>query len=92
MAWTEDNFPPIMKNLLPTIREKAIDLANGLVEEGFDTDEAIPTAIVQAKEWAVENAIAAPLDGEATGPETLNIDDSDEENIYTNVAGVTREQ
>ena len=40
-----------MKNLLPLVREKAIEIANALLTEGMDQGMAIRVAIAKAKEW-----------------------------------------
>jgi|SRR5699024_110806 len=55
MVWTLDDYPDSMKNLSKTTRKKAIDIANAMVEEGYEDDRAIPIAIEQAKDWH-ENA------------------------------------
>jgi uncharacterized protein YdaT len=41
-----------MSNLPLVIREKAIEIANALLAEGYDEGRAIRIAIVQAKRWA----------------------------------------
>ena len=41
-----------MRNLPPLVREKAIDIANALLEEGMEEGKAIRIAIAKAKEWA----------------------------------------
>ena len=41
-----------MKNLPPVLREKAIEIANALLEGGMDEGKAIRIAIAKAKEWA----------------------------------------
>lgn len=51
MPWTKKDYPDSMKNLDPNIREKAIEIANELVEDGYEDQRAIPIAITQAKEW-----------------------------------------
>ena len=53
MPWTKNDYPVSMKNLPTEVREKAIDIANALLEER-DMDEgiAIATAISRAKDWA----------------------------------------
>lgn len=40
-----------MKNLEKTTKKKAIDIANALMEEGYQEGQAIPIATEQAKEW-----------------------------------------
>ena len=41
-----------MSHLPEVIREKAIEIANALLEEGYDEGRAIRIAIAKAKEWA----------------------------------------
>lgn len=41
-----------MKNLHPVVREKAIEIANALLDEGYDEGRAIRIAIARAKEWS----------------------------------------
>jgi uncharacterized protein YdaT len=52
MPWNSDYFPASMKHLLPLVREKAIEIANALLEEGMEEGKAIRIAIAKAKEWA----------------------------------------
>lgn len=53
MAWTKNNYPDSMKNLDEKVRNKAIEIANALVEkEGMDEGKAIPIATSKAKDWA----------------------------------------
>jgi len=52
MPWTADYFPVSMKHLQPVVREKAIEIANALLDEGMDEGKAIRIAIAKAKEWA----------------------------------------
>lgn len=52
MPWTYDDYPNSMKNLDRVVREKAIDIANALLEDGYPDDRAIPIGIAQAKKWA----------------------------------------
>jgi len=52
MPWNETHFPRSMTNLPPLIREKAIEIANALLVEGYEEGRAIRIAIVQAKRWA----------------------------------------
>lgn len=55
MPWTKKNYPDSMKNLDKKVRDKAIEIANALVEKENKTEgTAIPIAISKAKEW-VEN-------------------------------------
>ncbi|MCK9270784.1 MAG: hypothetical protein WC271_10280 [Bacteroidales bacterium] len=53
MPWTKNDYPDSMKNLGKKVRDKAIEIANALVEEEkMDEGRAIPIAISKAKEWA----------------------------------------
>ena len=52
MPWNSTYCPVSMKNLPPVLREKAIEIANALLEEGMDEGKAIRIAIAKAKEWA----------------------------------------
>lgn len=51
MPWTKNDYPNAMKNLNESTRLKAIDIANAMVEDGYEEKRAIPIAINQAKEW-----------------------------------------
>ncbi len=55
MPWDETYYPPSMRNLAPQVRLKAIEIANALLEEGYDEGKAIRIAIAKAKEWAQKN-------------------------------------
>ncbi|HEX9144971.1 MAG TPA: hypothetical protein VGA09_11900 [Candidatus Binatia bacterium] len=52
MPWDEAYYPQSMQNLPLEIRLKAIEIANALLEEGYDEGKAIRIAIAKAKEWA----------------------------------------
>jgi len=41
-----------MEHLPPLVRSKAIEIANALLEEGYEEGMAIRIAIAKAKEWA----------------------------------------
>ena len=52
MPWTSTRYPPSMSHLPEPVREKAIEIANALLEEGMEEGKAIRIAIAKAKEWA----------------------------------------
>ena len=52
MPWSAWNYPPAMDKLDPVVRSKAIQIANALLDEGYDDGTAIRIAITRAKEWA----------------------------------------
>lgn len=51
MPWTSDDYPVSMKNLEPRVRDKAVEIANALLEDGYEEGRAIAIATAQAKEW-----------------------------------------
>ena len=52
MPWTEKNYPESLKNLTPEVRNKAIEIANALLEQGREEGSAIAIATAKAEEWA----------------------------------------
>ena len=52
MPWSDSHFPRSMASLPPLVRAKAIEIANALLERGYDEGTAIRIAIAQAKRWA----------------------------------------
>ncbi|HYC84857.1 MAG TPA: DUF2188 domain-containing protein [Chryseosolibacter sp.] len=56
MPWTKKDYPVSMKNLPKAVREKAIEIANALLEEArMKEGIVIATAISRAKDWAVNH-------------------------------------
>jgi uncharacterized protein YdaT len=51
MPWTDIDYPVSMRHLSGPVREKAIEIANALLDEGMDEGKAIRIAIAKAKEW-----------------------------------------
>ncbi|WP_168118848.1 DUF2188 domain-containing protein [Paenibacillus sp. HB172176] len=51
MPWTKDDYPDSLKNFMAPIRYKAIEIANALLEDGYEEGRAISIATEQAKEW-----------------------------------------
>ncbi|KTD22291.1 Uncharacterized protein conserved in bacteria [Legionella lansingensis] len=49
MPWTKSDYPDSMKNLDSSIRNKAIEIANKLLKEGYGEGRAIAIAIDRAK-------------------------------------------
>ncbi len=52
MPWTKDKYPQSMKNLTAETRAKAVEIANALLEEGYEEGRAISIATAQAEQWA----------------------------------------
>ncbi len=57
MPWTPDRYPPSMRRLAPSVRDKAIEIANALLAEGVDEGRAIRIAIASARQWAQRHAL-----------------------------------
>lgn len=56
MPWNKSNYPDSMKNLPAGVRNKAIEIANALLEErNMNEGIAIATGISRAKDWAEEH-------------------------------------
>ncbi|WP_235848361.1 DUF2188 domain-containing protein [Litchfieldia alkalitelluris] len=49
LVWTKNNYPEAMKNLTENIRNKAIEISNTLLEEGYEEGRAIAIGISQAE-------------------------------------------
>ena len=49
MPWTKSDYPDSMKNLDAATRNKAIEIANKLLKEGYEEGRAIAIAIAIAK-------------------------------------------
>jgi len=53
MMWSNSHFPAAMRSLTPSVRDKAIEIANSLVEQGgLDKQDVITTSISEARQWA----------------------------------------
>ena len=57
MIWTKKNYPKAMKNLEEKTRNKAIEIANSLLDDDFDEPRSIAIAIIQANQWASKRKI-----------------------------------
>lgn len=51
MPWNVNDYPASLKNFDNLLRKKIIDIANALLANGYDDNQAIPIAISQGKEW-----------------------------------------
>jgi uncharacterized protein YdaT len=51
MPWTHSTYPPSLKNLDESIRDKAVDIANALLEDGYVEGRALAIGTAQAKRW-----------------------------------------
>jgi len=56
MPWYNGDYPPSYKNQPTALREKAVEIANALLEEGAEEGVAIATGLKRAREYfAKEN-------------------------------------
>lgn len=51
MPWSKNDYPPSMKNLDSRIRNKAVEIANALLDEGYEEGRAIAIGTSKAEEW-----------------------------------------
>lgn len=59
MPWTQQRYPTAMRHLPETVRAKAIEIANALLDEGMPEGQAIRIAIAKAREWAQHHGVAS---------------------------------
>jgi len=52
MVWRIRNYPSEMRLLSPSIRAKAISIADSLLDERYLAEQAVTIAIAQAEDWA----------------------------------------
>jgi uncharacterized protein YdaT len=69
MPWSFEQYPASMKNLPPVVRQKAILIANALLEEGYPDGQAIRIAIARARIWAKRRTIRDILAYRGSGAE-----------------------
>ena len=50
MPWPKGDYPPSYKNLPLALREKAVEIANAILEESGDEGIAIATGLKRARE------------------------------------------
>lgn len=56
MPWNKNDYPSSMKNLPDKQRDKAIEIANALLTDGYEEGRAIPIAISTSEIWANNRA------------------------------------
>lgn len=55
MPWSQNDYPDSMKNLPDHVRNKAIEIANALLEERYSEGRAIAIGIAQARKYFEED-------------------------------------
>jgi uncharacterized protein YdaT len=55
MPWTHKDYPESLKNFTAPVRDKAVEIANALLKDGYEEGRAIAIATAQAKEWAEDH-------------------------------------
>lgn len=51
MPWSKDDYPDSFKNLNSDVRNKAIEIANALLEDDYEEGRAISIATAQAQKY-----------------------------------------
>ena len=51
MPWYNGDYPPSYKNQPKELREKAVEIANAMLEEGAEEGVAIATGLKRAREF-----------------------------------------
>jgi len=51
VPWSKGDYPVSFKNLDDEVRDKAIEIANALLKEGYEEGRAIPIALSKAKQF-----------------------------------------
>ena len=51
MPWYNGDYPPSYKNQPVKLREKAVEIANAMLEEGTEEGVAIATGLKRAREF-----------------------------------------
>lgn len=75
MPWTKNDFPDSLKNLNTKVRNKAIEIANTLVDdENMEEGRAIAIATSRAKDWAINRGSQSGKDNSDTDPKTHGMD------------------
>ena len=65
MPWTVNQPPESMRNLPPTVRRKAVEIANALLRERMDEGKAIRIATAKARAWALHEKRRREAEAEA---------------------------
>jgi uncharacterized protein YdaT len=60
MPWNQSYFPQSMRNISPLVREKAIEIANALLAQGYDEGKSIRIGIAQGKRLAEQGISQRP--------------------------------
>jgi uncharacterized protein YdaT len=62
MPWTKKDYPPAMKNLPVKVRNKAVEIANAILEEGkIDEGGVIAISISKAKDVVAGSTKKKPI-------------------------------
>jgi uncharacterized protein YdaT len=62
MPWDKKDPPDSIKNLEPPVKDKAVEIANKLIEKGYEEARAIPIAISRSKEWFENRGVTVSSD------------------------------
>jgi uncharacterized protein YdaT len=73
MPWSKGDYPQSLKNFEPRIRNKAVEIANALLKDGYEEGRAIAIATSQAKEWAEDHSVHKNRDDREEDEESNNL-------------------
>ncbi|GGF92503.1 DUF2188 domain-containing protein [Paenibacillus abyssi] len=73
MPWSKRDYPDSLKNFEPRVRNKAIEIANALLDDGSEEGRAIAIATAQAKEWAADHPQHTNEDSSGSGHANLHV-------------------
>jgi len=79
MPWSKGDYPPSYKNQPLALREKAVELANALLEEGVEEGIAIATGLKQARQ------LFRNMEKEHPKPEGLSIAEATDPSKLSNL-------
>lgn len=88
MPWDLSDYPDSFKNMDHVVKKKAIDIANALLDNGYEEGRAIPIATKQAREWAdnaSEEEIKSYKYGDAPDKQDKHEDTTNEELLDNDV-------
>ncbi|WP_336763678.1 DUF2188 domain-containing protein [Paenibacillus sp. USHLN196] len=66
MPWNKQDYPVSMKNLEPRVRHKAIEIANALLDDGYEEGRSIAIATAKAEEWDENHPVPKSSKSEST--------------------------
>lgn len=82
MPWNKHDYPVSMKNLDARVRNKAVDIANALLDEGYEEGRAIAIATAQAEKWDQDHPRSEHHDSSHQDSKSGNSEPSSQPNLH----------